>query len=274
MDFVTLAVVFIFGAIIGSFLNVVVYRYNSGTSPLQGRSQCFSCGKTLHWYELLPLASFFVQGGRCSGCQVRLSWQYPIVEFLTGAVFVSVFLLHKPLLESLYLVTIFSTLLVTAVYDIRHQIIPDGMVLVFSVLSLVWFIASIGFPRAFDFPYLWTIIAGPMLFLPFWFLWWISEGTWIGLGDGKLALGIGWFLGATLGGSAVLLAFWIGAGWALSLMATQRLLARFAPGYIGLNLTLQSEIPFGPFLIIALFIVYFTQVNFFDGSITLFNFFS
>lgn len=274
MDFLELALVFIFGTLIGSFLNVVIYRYNSGTSPLAGRSLCFSCGKTLHWYELIPLVSFIAQRGRCTDCGVRLSWQYPIVEFLSGLVFVSVFLLDKPLAESIYLLIIFSTLLVTAVYDLRHQIIPDGMVLVFSLLSLVWFVSSIGFPRAFDMPYLWTVVAGPMLFAPFWFLWWFSEGKWIGLGDGKLALGIGWFLGATLGGSAILLAFWLGAIWALALMGSQRLLARWAPQYIGLNLTMQSEIPFGPFLILAVFIVYFTGINFFDGSITLFNFFS
>lgn len=272
MSFSFLALAFILGTIIGSFLNVVIYRYNSGTSPLEGRSHCFSCGKVLQWYELVPLISFFLQKGRCSGCRVRLSWQYPVIEFLTGLIFVSIALLGKPIDHSLYLAVVFSTLLVIAVYDIRHQIIPDGLALMFALLSFVWFVFQVGYPRAFDFPYVWTIIAGPMLFVPFWFLWWISSGKWIGLGDGKLALGMGWFLGATLGGSAVLLAFWIGALWALGLMGLQRVLARYAPQYIGLNLTMRSEIPFGPFLILALFIVYFTGINFFDGSIKLFDF--
>ncbi len=261
-----LSVVFLFGTIIGSFLNVVVYRYNSGASPLKGRSMCFACGKTLAWYELVPVVSFLLQRGRCSKCQVRLSWQYPLVEMLSGVMFVAVFLLNKPILESVYLLTVFSTLLVIAVYDLRHQIIPDGLAALFAGLSLVWFVSTIG-ERALHFPYFWTLIAGPMLFFPFWALWFVSKGCWLGLGDGKLALGIGWFLGATLGASAVMLAFWIGAAWALTLMAFQRLTLNFR----GAKLSLQSEIPFGPFLILGVVIVYFTGVNFFDGSINFFT---
>lgn len=266
MDFLTLAIVFVFGAIIGSFLNVVVYRYNSGTSPLTGRSQCFACGKTLYWYELVPIVSFLLQRGRCRGCGVRLSWQYPLVEALSGAMFVAVYLLGKPLLESAYLLVVFSTLLVIAVYDLRHQIIPDGLAALFAGVAVLWFVSTVGM-RAVNFPYLWTLIAGPMLFLPFWALWFVSRGRWLGLGDGKLALGIGWFLGVALGGSAILLAFWIGAAWALVLMGVQRLLG----GVYGAKLSMQSEIPFGPFLILGTIIVYFTGVNLFDGSVTLFN---
>lgn len=267
MDFLTLGIVFIFGTIIGSFLNVVIYRYNSGTSPLTGCSQCFSCGKTLSWRELIPVFSFLFAGGRCVGCKVRLSWQYPIVEILSGVLFVAVFLLEKSILETILLLVIFSTILVIAVYDLRHQIIPDGLVTIFAVLGLTKFFLSVDISRAFHFPYVWTLIAGPMLFFPFWALWAVSSGRWLGLGDGKLALGIGWFLGATLGGSAIMLAFWIGAGYALVIMGVQKFLKT-----AGAKLSMQSEIPFGPFLILATFIVYFTGLNFFDGSVNFFTF--
>ena len=269
MDFVILIFVFIFGAIIGSFLNVVIYRYNSGTSPLTGRSQCFSCGRTLTWSQLVPIFSFLYSRGRCAECGVRLSWQYPIVETLSGLIFVAVFLLQKTPIESLYLLVVFSTLLVIAVYDMRHQIIPDGLAIFFALLSLFWFIwtTPASFERLLHFPYNWGLIAGPMLFFPFWALWFVSKGRWLGLGDGKLALGIGWFLGATLGGSAVMLAFWIGAAYALAIMAIQKALKNTKE-----KLSMQSEIPFGPFLILSTFIVYFTRVNFFDGSVSLFTF--
>ncbi len=305
MDFLTLIIVFVFGTIIGSFLNVVIYRYNSGTSPLSGRSQCFACGKTLNWYELVPVFSFLLQKGRCRKCIVKLSWQYPIVEVLSGTIFVAVYLLGKPLIESVYLITIFSTLLVIAVYDMRHKIIPDGLVAFFAVLALGWFLWPFynNIASAFHFPNLWTLLAGPLLFIPFWTLWLVSSGRWLGLGDGKLALGIGWFLGATLGGSAVMLAFWIGAAYALTIIAIQRIAIivselkvkskKFikldsnapAPTFYFINfknfmnwtgastrLSMKSEIPFGPFLILGVFIVYFTRVNFFDGSITSFGF--
>lgn len=267
MDFLMLAIVFIFGTIIGSFLNVVIYRYNSGTSPLTGRSQCFSCGRTLTWRQLVPVLSFMASRGRCSQCGVRLSWQYPIVEILSGIIFVSVFLLGKSIPETVLLLVIFSTLLVIAVYDLRHQIIPDGLVALFAILSLAKFFLAVDVSRAFHFPYVWTLIAGPMLFFPFWALWAVSSGRWLGLGDGKLALGIGWFLGATLGGSAIMLAFWIGAGYALVIMGIQKVLNNTKN-----KLSMQSEIPFGPFLILATFIVYFTGLNFFDGSVNFFTF--
>ena len=295
MDFLILASVFIVGTIIGSFLNVVIYRYNSGTSPLKGRSHCFSCGKTLRWFELIPIASFLFSGGRCMACKVRLSWQYPVVEALTGAMFVLVFLLKEPIIETILLLLIFSTLIVIAVYDLRHQIIPDGLALLFAVLGLAKFFFAVEIGQAFHFPHAWTLIAGPMLFFPFWFLWFVSQGRWLGLGDGKLALGIGWFLGATLGGSAIMLAFWIGAAYALIIMAIQRIaiiMSAYAsqrskvkksikyPHFLSTfhfplstrSLSLKSEIPFGPFMIIAVLIVYFTKMNFFDGSITFFTF--
>ncbi|PIY58083.1 MAG: hypothetical protein COY98_03960 [Candidatus Yonathbacteria bacterium CG_4_10_14_0_8_um_filter_43_17] len=282
MEILALIFVFILGTIIGSFLNVVIYRYNSGTSPLTGRSQCFSCGRTLTWRELIPVFSFLASRGRCADCHVRLSWQYPIVEILSGIIFVAVFLLQKTPIESAYLIVIFSTLLVIAVYDMRHQIIPDGLAIFSALLSLFWFIWSTpaSFERLLHFPYYWTLIAGPMLFFPFWALWFVSKGRWLGLGDGKLALGIGWFLGATLGGSAVMLAFWIGAAYALTMMATQRV-AIIVSAYAShkpqnqkpkVPLSMQSEIPFGPFLILAVFIVYFTGVNFFDGSVNFITF--
>lgn len=275
------AILFILGAIIGSFLNVVIYRYNSGTSPLSGRSQCFTCGKTLEWYELIPLLSFIIQKGRCRSCKTRLSWQYPLVEVLTGVSFLVVFSLGKPMLETFYLFAIFSILLVIAVYDLRHQIIPDGFAAGFAILSLVWFLGSLpgGFSSAATWPHYWTLLAGPLLFLPFWVLWYVSEGRWMGLGDGKLALGIGWFLGITLGASALILAFWIGAVYALAMLALQylrtsdvRLMDVGRPSMR--RLSLKSEIPFGPFLILGVFIVYFTHINFFDGSIVLFDLFS
>lgn len=276
MDFLNIIIVFILGTIIGSFLNVVIYRYNSGTSPLTGRSQCFSCGRTLSWSQLVPVFSFLASRGRCSKCGVKLSWQYPVVETISGAIFVAVFLLGEPVVETVILLAIFSTLLVIAVYDLRHQIIPDGLAVLFAVLALTKFFIAVDFSRALHFPYYWTLIAGPMLFFPFWALWFVSRGRWIGLGDGKLSIGIGWFLGATLGGSAVMLAFWIGAAYALVIMGLQkasRKLKTVVPAFMSkTQLSMKSEIPFGPFLILAVFIVYFTGVNFFDGSFNFFTF--
>src|SRR4051812_24315811 len=82
---------FIFGIIIGSFLNVVILRYNTERN-LGGRSACMSCRNTLAWYELVPLFSYIFQRGRCMNCKTKISAQYPIVEFITGILFMALFL--------------------------------------------------------------------------------------------------------------------------------------------------------------------------------------
>src|SRR3989338_3567698 len=81
----------VLGLIIGSFLNVVIYRYNTART-LGGRSACMSCQKVLCWYELIPLISFLALGGRCKYCKTKISKQYPAVELLTGIIFASLFL--------------------------------------------------------------------------------------------------------------------------------------------------------------------------------------
>src|SRR3990167_5653720 len=80
-------IVFIFGLVVGSFLNVVILRGNRGESFTRGRLRCESCGKELAWFELIPLLSFALQCGRCRSCGAALSRQYPLVEFATGVLF-------------------------------------------------------------------------------------------------------------------------------------------------------------------------------------------
>ena len=128
MLYIDLIIIFIFGTIIGSFLNVFVLRYNTGVSFVTGRSRCFSCSKDLHWYELIPLFSFLMLRGKCLKCKSKISYQYPLVEGLTGIIFVAVFLVIglAPILP-LYLI-VASLLIAMSVYDFQHKIIPDGMV--------------------------------------------------------------------------------------------------------------------------------------------------
>jgi prepilin signal peptidase PulO-like enzyme (type II secretory pathway) len=100
-----------------------------------------------------------------------------------------------------------------------------------------------------------TLLAGPVLFLPFFILWIVSNGRWIGLGDGKLALGFGWMLGLDYGLSAIVLAFWIGAVVSIFLIARERLNLKKK------QLTMKSEIPFAPYLILGYAIVYFLSID-------------
>ncbi len=250
----------ILGALIGSFLNVVIYRYNTGLSIAAGRSQCFVCGKKLLWYELIPLLSFLFQKGRCTVCHTKISWQYPLVELATAFLFFAVTYRQISLYEifslypngfmysvllALYYFIIISIMVVIAVYDMRHKIIPNGLVYMFILLSLGKLLV---FTYLFAWPLdtlgLLNLIAPLLLAFPFAFLWFISKGMWIGFGDAKLALGIGALLGLAQGLSAIMLAFWIGAAYGIVLLVW----SKFSPNKHGVSIGPASEIPFAPFL--------------------------
>ena len=254
---------FVLGTIIGSFLNVLALRYNTGTS-LFDRSQCFSCGKQLNWYELVPLLSFALSHRRCRLCKSIISWQYPLVELLTGLTFLLIFMKFFEGVITLSFAgnfllyaLIFSVLIVIAVYDVRHKVIPDGFVYTFVALSLFsLFSSSYVFANAL--PSYLDILAAPLYFAPFFFLWFFSRGALMGLGDGKLALGIGWLLGIAGGFSAVLLAFWVGSLTGLALVLATKLSGNKK------HLTMKSEIPFAPFLIIGVYMVFFFEIDVFS----------
>jgi leader peptidase (prepilin peptidase)/N-methyltransferase len=270
----------ILGACIGSFLNVVIYRYGTSLSPLKGRSRCATCNKNLAWYELIPVLSFIYQKGRCRGCKEKLSWQYPLVEIISAILFGLVFIrqyglyslysafphgLIYSIIFLFFYFTIASLLLVIAVYDFRHKIIPQGFVYTFIILSLVKLLAFAfvclpattgSYATIFSSPYIFDFLSPIIFFIPFWFLWFISKGAWIGFGDAKLAIGIGALLGFVSGLSAIILGFWIGAGLCLILMAVER----FFPHLFG-NLNGKSEIPLAPFLILGTLIVLFSHID-------------
>jgi leader peptidase (prepilin peptidase)/N-methyltransferase len=246
---------FIFGAIIGSFLNVVSLRFNTGVG-LGGRSKCMSCGNSLTWKELIPIFSFAFQKGACKRCRSRISWQYPLIEFMAGAIFVLIFFTFPPIsalaatTTLLYLIAS-SLLIVITVYDIKHKIIPDPLVYSFAAVSLISLF--VGGAVWFHAPSWSALIAGPLLALPFALLWLLSKGTWMGLGDAKLVLGIGWLLGLNGGVNAVVLAFWIAAVISVAwLLITYK---RFKP---------RTEVPFGPYLILGLYLVLLFHIQVLD----------
>lgn len=266
MEYLLQVGVFVFGTIIGSFLNVVILRY--GKKNLNGRSACPGCNKTLRWFELFPVLSFIFLRGKCQRCHNKISWQYPLVEIVTGALFLLIFNIKflifnefsiLSLLNLSLLWVIFSILIVIFVYDLYHKIIPDLFVIIFSGLSLIFVIE-----RIITLPINWWSLslenylwAGPLLALPFASLWFISKGRWMGLGDAKLAWGIGWFLGLVKGSSAIILGVWIGAVVGLLLVALSKVMRKKQLSFMGKNFTIKSELPFAPFLIIGVLLVFF-----------------
>jgi len=249
------------GLIIGSFLNVLILRHNTGRG-IRGRSACFSCGTTLQWFELVPLVSYVFLRGRCRSCGSAISIQYPLVEVLTAGAFVLIGTSTLPQLLQVAALLIASTLILIAMYDLRHTIIPDAWVYTFIVAALVYRVIDVGFASSV------AILLGACVAVPLLFLWFISRGAWMGFGDVKLAIGLGLVLGFMDGITALLLAFVLGALIGVFILLPLPRIARFANrlGITGLGgsaraFTMKSEVPFGPFLILGFSIIWFSILH-------------
>jgi len=256
----------VFGAILGSFLNALSFRFNTGRT-MGGRSRCMHCRHVLGAMDLIPVVSYLLLGGKCRYCGARISMQYPLVEILAAMLSVGVYVLNPlPTAYALFLL-IWLTILFIGVYDLRHTIIPwtcsiSLMVLTFLSLFL------------YGMPSMWALLAGPLLALPLFLLSLVSRGTWMGWGDSAFELSLGWLLGIAGGVSALMIAVWSGALVGLLLIGLQKIHTKFAHTSStgrskssfflwGRGLTIKSEIPFAPFLAFGALLVYFFDVTFF-----------
>jgi len=250
-----LALVFgLFGLVIGSFLNVVILRH--GSRSIGGRSACPSCHAPLAWFDMVPVLSWIALRARCRRCNKRISIQYPLVEFATAALFALIGVLQLPAVATLFALAIVALLIAIFVYDLRHKLIPDVWVYPFCAFSFLFSFLLLGDSS------IWTLLlSGPVAALPLFALWAMSRGAWMGFGDVKLALGMGWLLGFPFGLVAALFAFVIGAvvsvGILLPLPHILTLLRITSLEGREARFTMKSEVPFGPFLIASTMLVWF-----------------
>lgn len=247
--------VFMFGLAIGSFLNVVIYRLAHGGSIVFDRSRCPHCGHVLAWYELIPLASFVVQWGKCRQCHAPISWQYPAVEAATGFLFLFIYQFLPAYYhgwEMGYLFFVFGALLVIFVFDLKYYIIPN--VVIYPLIGAA--LLHLGFGEGFfvpQYPFI-SAFAVSGFFLA---LFLISRGTWMGFGDVKYGIFMGLFLGFPLIAVAWFFSYVLGATVGGLLLAMKRK-------------GLKSEVPFGPFLIAGTSIAYFFGFDIIQWYLTIF----
>lgn len=271
MEIFLAVMAFIFGAIIGSFLNVVLYRLHTGKS-LNGRSHCMTCGKTLSWYELFPIFSYLALGGRCRGCAAHIPSRYLVVELCTGLSYLLLWHLFASnfVLLAMYLVLIPLFVLIV-VYDLRHTIIPDELTLGVTMVA-IFFLGYEYFLTRDIALMLMRVGAGCSAAFFFWGLWYVSKGKWIGFGDAKLALPLGVLVGLGSVFSMVVLSFWFGAGISLALLGMQKLLKRGKASlhFLPIPITMKTEVPFAPFLILGFCIVHFFHADIFKITYTFF----
>lgn len=227
-----LALAALFGAIIGSFLNVVIYRLPIGQSLVSPPSRCPKCGYRLKWYDNVPILGWVWLGGRCRKCRAPVSIQYPLVELVTALLFVLVAWLTPPgplMISRLLLVCI---LIVLFGIDLQHQILPNSITLPGIVAGVL--LSAIAPPGLGD-SLLGVLLGGGVLYAiaGAYYLWRREEG--MGMGDVKMLAMIGAFLGWKAVLVTLVLASFSGAAIGMMLIAVQR---------GGMKLAL----PFGTFL--------------------------
>jgi leader peptidase (prepilin peptidase)/N-methyltransferase len=181
-------VVLLYGILIGSFLNVCIYRIPKKETIVMERSHCMSCGYQLSWYDLIPVASWLALRGRCRKCKAKISAQYPLVEACNGILYVVVFVTNGVDWTSVLYCFLVSALLVLSVIDLRTYEIPFGINIFILVLGLIHL--------AVDYTH-WSeyVIGFLAVSVPLYILFKVSGGRAIGGGDIKLMAAAGLLLG-------------------------------------------------------------------------------
>ncbi len=258
-----LALLFIFGLIVGSFLNVVSFRYDPEKGVfdlinLSGRSHCPGCGTTLRWYELIPVFSFLIQFGKCRTCGMRVSWQYPAVELASGLAFLLPAYLQNYVTGSVWTL-IFLIFILIWLIDYRLYLIPDelNIILALSGLAIAYltagqfgefqgsfagsYAALFGLRQNIWINHLAGVLAGAAIVGSIVFL---TRGKGMGMGDLKL-MGT---LGLIFGWPDILFIFMFGS--VIGAVASVILMLQKKK-------TMKSFVPFGPFLVLGAVTLFF-----------------
>jgi leader peptidase (prepilin peptidase)/N-methyltransferase len=221
-------VCFLFGLVIGSFLNVVIGRLPESRSVVRPRSACPGCGASIRWYDNVPVLSWLWLRARCRSCRAAISWRYPVVELLTAGLFALAAYRFGPTTELVPALLLLATLIVITGIDLDHQLIPD-------VITLPGVAAGAALSIAIHPDHWLDIVLGIAVGGGLFFVIILASGGGMGGGDMKLGAMLGAFL-----------------GWKLVLLAI--LLAVFAGGAVAITLLMSGSkgrkdpVPFGPFL--------------------------
>lgn len=234
--------IFVYGLLIGSFLNVCIYRIPREESIAFPSSHCTRCNTKLKWYDNVPLFSYIILKGKCRYCREKISIQYPLIELLNASIYLLLFYKFNLSVNFIFYALILSVLIVVTLIDLKSMIIPDSLVVAILVLSILhklinYYINQIPMNLLNSLGGL--ILAGGLFLL----ILFLSRGG-MGGGDVTLIGSLGFVLGVKLIVLNIFLSFVLGAIISIFLLLTK-------------IKTRKDPIPFGPFIVIAFFISLF-----------------
>jgi len=230
---VNVILIFTLGLIVGSFSNVCIYRIPRNESIIYPGSHCPKCRSTIKPMDNIPLLSYIILKGRCRNCGSRISIQYPVVEFLTGIIYILIFLIYGLTLQSLIYIILSSALIIIAFIDLNEQIVPDVISFpgIGAGLILSFFVPYISFINSV----LGVLVGGGIILIIGLVGSAIFKKEAMGGGDVKLAAMVGAFLGWKYVILALFLGFFLGALAGIFLVLS-KIKSR------------EDMVPFGPFI--------------------------
>lgn len=245
MDIYYTIVLFVFGTIFGSFFGVVGSRLPLGESIISPASHCTNCGHFLKSYELIPVFSFLIQGGKCRKCKAKLSWRYLIYELITGVLFAFCYCIFGFSSSLVLALTFISAIVIVVISDIEYYIIPDEVLWVFGILLLLEICLIYGIKAC-----LLHILSGCLSFILMYgikcFGNFVFKKESMGDGDIKLMFLIGLMIGFPMSIITIFLSSFIGLPISILILFYKK----------------TNIIPFGPFLGIAAIIILFSGIDF------------
>lgn len=238
---------FILGTVFGSFYNVLGLRLPNNESVVFPSSHCPKCNHELNWYELIPILSFIFLKGRCKECKEKISLLYPVNELFCGILFVVSYYSYGFSLELIIALTLCSLLILVIASDLTYMIIPDSFTIVSSLIIIVVKLFSNGIMD--------TLVSIGYGILSFGIMYLIMKlGTWL-------------FKKDCMGGADIKLMFVVGLVLdpllAMLVIVVASVLALPGAMYAYFK-NKEHMIPFGPFLVLGLLILYFTKFNMYD----------
>ena len=243
---------FIFGMMVGSFSNVVIYRLPLALNLVSPRSHCGKCKTPISWYENIPVLSFLVLRGRCGHCGISIGWIHPIVEVVVGFFAMACVIRFGLTFQAVYFFVLLTALLIASLIDLEHRIIPDsislgGMVISFLIAGLFQW-ANKSWHISFMDSFLGLVVGGGFLWAIAWGYEKLTGREGMGFGDVKLVA----LFGSAGGWQAAIFSIFIGS---------------MLGSVVGLFLILvqnknrRTAIPFGPFLCFGFFLVLLHMLN-------------
>lgn len=244
MDCLYLIFFFIFGTVLGSFYGVVGERLPKGENFTTSHSKCNSCKHELKFYDLIPIISYLLSKGKCRYCGKKIPIMLPLLEITTGLLFSVSYYSFGFSLDLLIALGVISILMIVIVSDVLYYVIPDEIIIFFIFYFIIIQLFRLGFNGTCT-----QIVTGLFLFLLMYLIMWggekILKKECLGGGDVKLLFVFGLVLEPILGVFTIFLGSLIALPVAIVILYTNK----------------EHMIPFGPFLLIAFAIIYFTKID-------------